>query len=150
MKEACESGILAGYPVIDLKVTLTDGSYHEVDSSEMAFKIAGSMAMKEAVLKASPVLLEPIMKVEVEVPEDFLGDVMGDLNSRRGQIEGMGTEASVAKVTANVPLAEMFGYATDIRSKTQGRGIFSMEFSHYGEVPRNVAEAIISKNTGNA
>lgn len=150
MKEACESGILAGYPVIDLKVTLTDGSYHEVDSSEMAFKIAGSMAMKEAVLKASPVLLEPIMKVEVEVPEDFLGDVMGDLNSRRGQIEGMGTEASVAKVTANVPLAEMFGYATDIRSKTQGRGIFSMEFSHYGEVPRNVAEAMISKNSGNA
>jgi elongation factor G len=136
--------------VIDLEVTLTDGSYHEVDSSEMAFKIAGSMAMKEAVLKASPVLLEPIMKVEVEVPEDFLGDVMGDLNSRRGQIEGMGTEASVAKVTANVPLAEMFGYATDIRSKTQGRGIFTMEFSHYGEVPRNVAEAMISKNSGNA
>lgn len=150
MKEACESGILAGYPVIDLKVTLLDGSYHEVDSSEMAFKIAGSMAMKEAVMKASPVLLEPIMKVEVEVPEDFLGDVMGDLNSRRGQIEGMGSEAGVAKVTADVPLAEMFGYATDIRSKTQGRGIFSMEFSHYGEVPRNVAEAIISKNSGNA
>ncbi|MBU6228676.1 MAG: elongation factor G [Cyanobacteria bacterium REEB459] len=150
MKEACESGILAGYPVIDLKVTLTDGSYHEVDSSEMAFKIAGSLAMKEAVLKASPVLLEPIMKVEVEVPEDFLGDVMGDLNSRRGQIEGMGTEATIAKITADVPLAEMFGYATDIRSKTQGRGIFSMEFSHYGEVPRHVAEAIISKNSGNA
>ncbi len=150
MKEACESGILAGYPVIDLKVTLIDGSYHDVDSSEMAFKIAGSMAMKEAVMKASPVLLEPIMKVEVEVPEDFLGDVMGDLNSRRGQIEGMGTEADIAKVTAHVPLAEMFGYATDIRSKTQGRGIFSMEFSHYGEVPRNVAEAIISKNSGNA
>ncbi|MBD2107698.1 elongation factor G [Nodosilinea sp. FACHB-13] len=150
MKEACESGILAGYPVIDLKVTLVDGSYHDVDSSEMAFKIAGSMAMKEAVMQASPVLLEPIMKVEVEVPENFLGDVMGDLNSRRGQIEGMGTEVDVAKVTAHVPLAEMFGYATDIRSKTQGRGIFSMEFSHYGEVPRNVAEAIISKNTGNA
>jgi elongation factor G len=150
MKEACESGILAGYPVIDLKVTLVDGSYHDVDSSEMAFKIAGSMAMKEAVLKASPVLLEPIMKVEVEVPEDFLGDVMGDLNSRRGQIEGMGTEVDVAKVIAHVPLAEMFGYATDIRSKTQGRGIFSMEFSHYGDVPRNVAEAIISKNSGNA
>lgn len=150
MKEACESGILAGYPVIDLRVTLTDGSYHEVDSSEMAFKIAGSMAMKEAVMKASPVLLEPVMKVEVEVPEDFLGDVMGDLNSRRGQIEGMGSDAGVAKVTAEVPLAEMFGYATDIRSKTQGRGIFSMEFSHYGEVPRGVAEAIISKNSGNA
>ncbi|PZV20213.1 MAG: elongation factor G [Leptolyngbya sp.] len=150
MKEACESGIIAGYPVIDLKVTLVDGSYHDVDSSEMAFKIAGSMAIKEAVMQASPVLLEPIMKVEVEVPEDFLGDVMGDLNSRRGQIEGMGTDVGVAKVTAHVPLAEMFGYATDIRSKTQGRGIFSMEFSHYGEVPRNVAEAIISKNTGNA
>jgi elongation factor G len=150
MKEACESGILAGYPVIDLKVTLLDGSYHEVDSSEMAFKIAGSMAMKDAVMKASPVLLEPIMKVEVEVPEEFLGDVMGDLNSRRGHIEGMGAEAGISKIAANVPLAEMFGYATDIRSKTQGRGIFSMEFNRYGEVPRNVAEAIISKNSGNA
>ena len=150
MKEACESGILAGYPVIDLKVTLLDGSYHDVDSSEMAFKIAGSMAMKEAVMKASPILLEPMMKVEVEVPEDFLGDVMGDLNSRRGQIEGMGSEGGIAKVTSKVPLAEMFGYATDIRSKTQGRGIFSMEFSHYDEVPRNVADAIIAKNKGNA
>jgi len=150
MKEACESGILAGYPVIDLKATMVDGSYHDVDSSEMAFKIAGSMAIKEAVMKASPVLLEPMMKVEVEVPENFLGDVMGDLNSRRGQIEGMGSEAGIAKVTAKVPLAEMFGYATDIRSKTQGRGIFSMEFSNYEEVPRNVAEAIIAKNKGNA
>jgi len=150
MKEACESGILAGYPVIDVKATLIDGSFHDVDSSEMAFKIAGSLAIKEAVIKASPVLLEPMMKVEVEVPEDFLGDVMGDLNSRRGQIEGMGSEAGIAKVTAKVPLAEMFGYATDIRSKTQGRGIFSMEFSHYDEVPRNVAEAIIAKSKGNA
>ena len=150
MKEACESGILAGYPVIDLKATLVDGSYHDVDSSEMAFKIAGSMAIKEAVTKASPVMLEPMMKVEVEVPEDFLGDVMGDLNSRRGQIEGMGSEGGISKVSAKVPLAEMFGYATDIRSKTQGRGIFSMEFSHYDEVPRNVAEAIIAKNKGNA
>jgi elongation factor G len=150
MKEACESGILAGYPVIDLKVTLVDGSYHDVDSSEMAFKIAGSMAMREGVLKASPVLLEPTMKVEVEAPEDFLGDVMGDLNSRRGHIEGMGSEDGITKVTAKVPLAEMFGYATDIRSKTQGRGIFSMEFSHYEEVPRTVAEAIIAKNNGNA
>jgi elongation factor G len=150
MKEACESGILAGYPVIDLKATLVDGSFHEVDSSEMAFKIAGSMAIKDGVMKASPVLLEPMMKVEVEVPEDFLGDVMGDLNSRRGQIEGMGSEQGIAKVTAKVPLAEMFGYATDIRSKTQGRGIFSMEFSHYDEVPRNVAEAIIAKSKGNA
>ena len=124
MKEACESGILAGYPVIDLKVTLVDGSYHDVDSSEIAFKIAGSMAMREGVLKASPVLLEPTMKVEVEVPEDFLGDVIGDLNARRGHIEGMGSEEGINKVTAKVPLAEMFGYATDIRSKTQGRGIF--------------------------
>ena len=150
MKETTESGILAGYPVIDIKATLVDGSYHDVDSSEMAFKIAGSMAIKEAVMKASPVLLEPMMKVEVEVPENFLGDVMGDLNSRRGQIEGMGSEQGIAKVTAKVPLAEMFGYATDIRSKTQGRGIFSMEFSTYDEVPRNVAEAIIAKSKGNA
>ncbi|MBR8839724.1 MAG: elongation factor G [Stigonema ocellatum SAG 48.90 = DSM 106950] len=150
MKESCESGVLAGYPLIDVKATLIDGSYHDVDSSEMAFKIAGSMAMKEAVMKASPVLLEPMMKVEVEVPENFLGDVMGDLNSRRGQIEGMGSEQGLAKVTAKVPLAEMFGYSTDIRSKTQGRGIFSMEFSHYEEVPRNVAEAIIAKSKGNA
>lgn len=150
MKESTESGVLAGYPLIDVKATLIDGSYHDVDSSEMAFKIAGSMAMKEAVMKASPVLLEPMMKVEVEVPENFLGDVMGDLNSRRGQIEGMGSEQGIAKVTSKVPLAEMFGYATDIRSKTQGRGIFSMEFSHYEEVPRNVAEAIIAKSKGNA
>jgi elongation factor G len=148
MKEACESGILAGYPLIDLKVTLVDGSYHEVDSSEMAFKIAGSIAIKEGATKASPVLLEPMMEVEVEVPENFLGDVMGDLNSRRGQIEGMGSDAGIAKVNAKVPLAEMFGYATDIRSKTQGRGIFTMEFSHYEEVPRNVAETIIAKNKG--
>jgi elongation factor G len=150
MKEACESGILAGYPVIDLKATLVDGSYHDVDSSEMAFKIAGSMAIKEAVLKASPVILEPMMKVEVEVPEDFIGTVIGDLNSRRGQIEGQETEQGIAKVAAKVPLAEMFGYATDIRSKTQGRGIFTMEFSHYEEVPRSIAEGIIAKSKGNA
>ena len=148
MKETSESGIIAGYPLIDVKATLVDGSYHDVDSSEMAFKIAGSMAMKEAVMKASPVLLEPLMKVEVEVPEEFLGDVIGDLNSRRGQIEGMGSEDGLAKVTSKVPLAAMFGYATDIRSKTQGRGIFSMQFSNYEEVPRNVAEAIIAKNKG--
>jgi elongation factor G len=150
MREACESGIIAGYPLIDVKVTMVDGSYHDVDSSEMAFKIAGSMAIREAVMKASPVLLEPLMKVEVEAPEEFLGDVMGNLNSRRGQIEGMGSESGMAKVTAKVPLAEMFGYATDIRSMTQGRGIFSMEFSQYSEVPRNVAEAIIAKSKGNA
>jgi elongation factor G len=150
MKEACESGILAGYPMIDLKATLIDGSYHDVDSNEMAFKIAGSMAIKDAVMKASPVLLEPTMKVEVEVPEDFLGPVMGNLISRRGQIESQGVERGLAKVTTQVPLAEMFGYATDIRSMTQGRGTFTMEFSHYEEVPRNVAEAIIAKNKGNA
>ena len=150
MKEACESGILAGYPVIDLKATLVDGSYHDVDSSEMAFKIAGSMAIKSAVMKASPVLLEPMMKVEVEVPEDFLGPVMGNLISRRGQIEAQGVEQGLAKVTTKVPLAEMFGYATDIRSMTQGRGIFTMEFSHYDEVPRSVAETIIAKSKGNA
>ncbi|MBE9116443.1 elongation factor G [Lusitaniella coriacea LEGE 07157] len=150
IKECCESGILAGYPLIDLKVTLVDGSYHDVDSSEMAFKIAGSMGIRNAVTKASPALLEPMMKVEVEVPENFIGDVIGDLNSRRGQVEGMNTEEGVSKVAAKVPLAEMFGYATDIRSKTQGRGIFSMEFSHYDEVPRHVAEAIIAKSKGNA
>lgn len=150
MKEACESGIIVGYPVIDLKVTLVDGSYHDVDSSEMAFKIAGSMAIRDAVKKSAPVLLEPTMKVEVEVPEDFLGDVIGDLNSRRGQIEGMGSDAGLAKVKALVPLAEMFGYATDIRSKTQGRGIFSMEFNRYDEVPRSIADDIIAKGKGNA
>ncbi|MGV0024145.1 elongation factor G [Phormidesmis priestleyi] len=150
MKEACESGILAGYPLIDVKATLIDGSYHEVDSNEMAFKIAGSMAIKDGVMKASPVLLEPVMKVEVEAPEDFLGTVMGNLISRRGQIEAQGVERGIAKVSTKVPLAEMFGYATDIRSMTQGRGTFTMEFSHYEEVPRNVAEAIIAKNKGNA
>lgn len=150
MKEACESGILAGYPLIDIKATMVDGSYHDVDSSEMAFKIAGSMAIKEAVMKASPVLLEPMMKVGVEVPEDFLGGVMGDLISRRGHIEGQTVDQGLAKITSKVPLATMFGYATDIRSMTQGRGIFSMEFSHYEEVPRSVAEAIIAKNKGNA
>ncbi|WP_445635738.1 elongation factor G [Nostoc sp. DSM 114161] len=150
MKESCESGVLAGYPLIDVKATLIDGSYHDVDSSEMAFKIAGSMAMKEAVLKASPVLLEPMMKVEVEVPEDFMGNVIGDLISRRGQIESQSIEQGLAKVASKVPLATMFGYATDIRSKTQGRGIFTMEFSHYEEVPKSVAETIIAKSKGNA
>ena len=150
MKEACESGIIAGYPMIDLKATLVDGSFHDVDSSEMAFKIAGSIAIRNAVEEAAPVVLEPIMQVEVEVPEDFLGDIMGDLNARRGNIQGMSSEDGIAKVSAKVPLAEMFGYATDIRSKTQGRGIFSMEFSNYDEVPRHVAEAIIAKNKGNA
>ena len=149
VKQTCESGILAGYPLIDIKVTLVDGSYHDVDSNEMAFKVAGSMAVREAVKQASPVVLEPMMKVEVEVPEDFLGDAIGDLNSRRGNIEGMNSDSGIAKIDAQVPLAKMFGYATDIRSKTQGRGIFSMEFSEYSDVPRNEAEAIIVKNKGN-
>ncbi len=150
MKEACESGVIAGYPLIDVRATLVDGSYHDVDSSEMAFKIAGSMAIKEGVNQASPVLLEPTMKVEVEVPEEFLGNVIGDLNSRRGQIEGQESDQAqgLAKVIARVPLAEMFGYATDIRSKTQGRGIFSMEFNSYEEVPRSVAETIIARSQG--
>jgi elongation factor G len=150
MRESCASGVLAGYPLIDVKVTLVDGSFHDVDSSEMAFKIAGSMALKNGVLEASPVLLEPKMKVEVEVPEEFLGSVIGDLISRRGQIEGQVVDQGLSKVTTHVPLATMFGYATDIRSMTQGRGIFSMEFSHYDEVPRSVAEPIIEKNKGNA
>jgi elongation factor G len=148
VKETCESGILAGYPVIDLKVSLIDGSYHEVDSNEMAFKIASSMAVKDAVMKAGPVILEPLMKVEVEAPDNFLGNVIGDLNSRRGQIEGQEADRGIAKIAAKVPLGEMFGYATTIRSSTQGRGTFSMEFSHYDEVPRNIAEAIVSKSKG--
>ncbi len=150
MKETSESGVIAGYPLIDVKVTLVDGSYHDVDSSEMAFKIAGSMAFKDGVKKCNPVLLEPMMKVEVEVPEDFLGAIIGDLSSRRGQVEGQSIDDGLSKVGAKVPLAEMFGYATQLRSMTQGRGIFSMEFSNYEEVPRNVAEAIISKNQGNS
>ena len=150
MKETCESGVIAGYPLIDVKVTLVDGSYHDVDSSEMAFKIAGSMAFKDGIKKCNPVLLEPMMKVEVEVPEDFLGSIIGDLSSRRGQVEGQSIEDGQSKVQAKVPLAEMFGYATQLRSMTQGRGIFSMEFSTYEEVPRNVSEAIISKNQGNS
>jgi elongation factor G len=148
MKEACESGILAGYPVIDLRATLVHGSFHDVDSSEMAFKIAGSMAIKEAVMKAQPVLLEPMMKVEVETPENYMGDVIGDLSRRRGTIIGMEDTASGKSVESRVPLSEMFGYSTDLRSSTQGRASFSMEFSHYEEVPRNVAEAIIAKSKG--
>jgi elongation factor G len=149
MKETCESGVIAGYPLIDVKVTLVDGSFHDVDSSEMAFKIAGSMAIKEAVHRADPTLLEPTMKVEIEVPEDFVGSIIGDLTSRRGQIEGQTVDDGLAKITANVPLAEMFGYATDVRSMTQGRGTFSMEFRRYDEVPRNLAETLIAKSQGN-
>ncbi len=142
---AMQSGVLAGYNVVDVKVTLYDGSYHEVDSSEMAFKIAGSMAFKEAMRKADPVLLEPIMKVVVIVPEDYMGDVIGDINSRRGLMQGMEAVTGAQQITALVPLSEMFGYATDLRSRTQGRGQYVMEPSHYAEVPKNVAEAIIAK-----
>ena len=144
VKEAAESGVLAGYPVVDLKVTLFDGSFHEVDSNEMAFKLAASMAFKEGVQKAGPVLLEPIMKVEVVAPEEFLGDVMGQINSRRGSIQGMEVRPGKAQaVRAMVPLAEMFGYATQLRSATQGRGVFSMEFDHYAPVSQSVAEEVL-------
>ena len=139
------SGVLAGYNVVDVKVKLYDGSYHEVDSSEMAFKIAGSMAFKEAMRKADPVLLEPIMKVTVIVPDEYLGDVIGDLNSRRGMIQSMEAENGAQRVTAHVPLSEMFGYATDMRSKTQGRGQYVMEPDTYAEVPKNIAEKIMSE-----
>ena len=145
IQEAMESGVLGGYPVVDVRATLVDGSYHEVDSSEMAFKIAGSMAMKEALKKADPVLLEPIMKVEVTVPEEYMGDVIGDINSRRGRIEGMEPQGNAQVIRAFVPLAEMFGYATDLRSRTQGRGVYVMQLSHYEEVPASVMEKIIAK-----
>lgn len=137
------SGVLGGYQVLDVKVTVFDGSYHEVDSSEMAFRIAASMAFKDGCRKADPVLLEPIMKTDVVVPEEYMGDVMGDLNARRGRIEGIETRAGSQVITAYVPLAEMFGYATGLRSKTQGRGTFTMQFSHYEEVPKNIQESII-------
>lgn len=145
VREALESGVIAGYPVLDVKVTLFDGSYHEVDSSEMAFKIAGSMAVKEALQKAKPVLLEPMMKVEVVTPDEYLGDVMGDLNGRRGRIEGMELEKGVQTVHAYVPLSEMFGYATALRSSTQGRANYSMEFDHYEPVPKNIADELTKK-----
>ena len=145
VREALEGGVIAGYPVVDVKVTIFDGSYHDVDSNEMAFKIAGSMAVKEGVRKAKPVLLEPIMKVEVVTPEDYSGDVIGDLNRRRGQIQGMEDSPSGKVVTAEVPLAEMFGYATSVRSMSQGRATFTMEFAKYLEVPNNVAEAVMKK-----
>ena len=148
IQEAMQSGVLAGYPVVDFKITLFDGSYHDVDSSEMAFKIAGSMAFKDACRKAGAVLLEPMMKVEVEVPEEYMGDVIGDLNRRRGQINSMDDRMGLKIVNAFVPLAEMFGYSTDLRSATQGRGTYSMEFDHYGEVPANISKEIIEKRKG--
>ena len=146
IQEASETGILAGYPVVDIKVTLFDGSYHEVDSNEMAFKVAGSMAFKEAMAKAKPVLLEPMMKVEVVTPEDYMGDVMGDLNRRRGMVKAMDDAPAGKLLKADVPLAEMFGYATDLRSATQGRASYSMEFSHYAEAPTGVANEVMKKS----
>jgi elongation factor G len=148
IKEALDSGVMAGYPVVDIKVTLIDGSYHEVDSSEMAFKIAGSMGFKEGCQRAAPVILEPIMSVEVVVPEDYMGDVIGDLNSRRGRIMGMEGRSGAQVVTAMVPLAQMFGYSTDLRSATQGRATYSMTFDHYEQVPKSVAEEIVAKVKG--
>ena len=148
IKEAMENGVVAGYPMVDIKAVVYDGSYHEVDSSEMAFKVAGSMAFKAGALKASPVLLEPYVKVEVTVPEEYMGDVIGDLNSRRGRIEGMEPRNGVQVINAFVPLSEMFGYATDLRSKTQGRGNYSMEVSYYDEVPKNISDAIVAKTKG--
>ena len=144
IEEASQAGILAGFPVLGIKATVYDGTYHEVDSSEMAFHIAGSMCFKEAMAKASPAILEPIMKVEVTMPEEYMGDVIGDLNSRRGRIEGMDDIGGGKIVRAFVPLAEMFGYSTDLRSRTQGRGNYSMFFERYEQVPKSVQEKIIN------
>jgi len=146
IEESMQNGLIAGFPAIDIKATIVDGSYHDVDSSEMAFKIAGSMALKAAKKSCDPVLLEPVMKVEVTVPEEYMGDVMGDLNSRRGRIEGMEAQSGAQIIRAHVPLAEMFGYATALRSRTQGRGNYSMHFDHYEEVPKSIAETIVEKN----
>jgi elongation factor G len=145
IKEAMRNGVLAGYPVVDVKVKLYDGSYHDVDSDEVSFKVAGAMAFKDGARKAKPVILEPLMSVEVTTPEEYLGDVMGDLNSRRGKIEGFEPRRDAQVIKAIVPLAEMFGYATTIRSMTQGRAIYSMQFAHYSAVPKSVAEEIIEK-----
>jgi elongation factor G len=145
VREQMENGVVAGYPVVDCKVSLYDGSYHDVDSSEMAFKIAGSIAFRDGALKAAPVLLEPVMKVEVVTPEDYMGDVMGDLNRRRGLPQGMDDSPSGKVIRAEVPLAEMFGYATDLRSMSQGRAVYSMEFEKYSEVPQSVADTVMRK-----
>ena len=143
-----ENGPRAGYPVVDVRVTLTDGKYHDTDSSEIAFKIAGSLALKEAAKRAKPVLLEPIMAVEVVTPEEYMGDVIGDLNRRRGRVHGMEPRGNAQVVRAHVPLSEMFGYATDVRSMTQGRATYTMQFDRYEEVPNNIAEEIIEHRTG--
>ena len=148
IQEALEAGVVAGYPVQDVKVILYDGSYHEVDSSELAFKIAGSMAIKKAMRAANPVLLEPIFKVEVTTPEEYMGDVIGDLNSRRGQVSGMTDRNNAKIVNGHVPLSQMFGYATDLRSKTQGRASYSMEFEKYDQVPNNIAQQVVAERQG--
>jgi len=148
IEEALQNGILAGYPVLDIRATVYDGSYHDVDSSEMAFKIAGSMAFKAGALKADPAIIEPVMKVEVTVPEEYMGDVIGDISSRRGRIEGMEARGNTQVVRGYVPLSEMFGYSTDLRSATQGRGVYVMQFDHYEEVPKGIAEGIIAKRQG--
>jgi elongation factor G len=147
-QEAAEFGVLAGYPMVDLKVTLTDGAYHEVDSSELAFKIAGSMAFKKAAAQADPVLLEPVMAVEVRTPDEYMGDVIGDLNSRRGQIQAMEEQSGIRVVKALVPLSEMFGYVGDLRSRTQGRADYTMQFDSYAEVPPSISKEIIAKARG--
>jgi elongation factor G len=148
IEEALESGVKAGYPMVDVRVTLTDGSYHDVDSSEMAFKVAGSMALREAARRAKPVLLEPVMSVEVVTPEEFMGDVIGDLNRRRGRIEGMEPRGNTQVIRAFVPLAQMFGYATDLRSQTQGRATYTMQFDRYAEMPSALAEEITEHRSG--
>ena len=143
VEEALDSGVKAGYPMVDVRVTLTDGKYHDVDSSEIAFKVAGSIALQEAARRAKPVLLEPVFAVEVVTPEEFMGDVIGDLNRRRGQVEGMESRGNAQVITGRVPLAEMFGYATDVRTITQGRATYTMQFEGYEEVPPNIAEKVI-------
>ena len=148
IEEALENGVKAGYPMVDIRVTLVDGKYHDVDSSEIAFKVAGSLAFKEAAKRAKPVLLEPIFAVEVVTPEDFLGDVIGDLSRRRGRVEGQERRGNALAVTARVPLSEMFGYATDLRSNTQGRATYTMQFEAYEEVPPNIGEKIVEQRTG--
>ena len=146
IKEAMDTGVLAGYPMVDMRVELIDGSYHDVDSSEMAFKIAGSMAFKEAAKRAHPVILEPMMNVEVVCPDAYMGDILGDLSSRRGKIGGMTQRGEAQVISASVPLSEMFGYSTKLRSSSQGRAVYSMEFSHYEEVPKSKMEEIVAKN----
>ena len=148
VQEQMRSGVLAGYPIEDVRVTLYDGSYHDVDSSEMAFKIAGAMCFRQGALEAGPTILEPLMKVEVVTPEDYMGDVMGDLNRRRGIVSGMDDTVAGKSIRAEVPLSEMFGYATSLRSATQGRATYSMEFEEYAEAPRVIADAIVSSKTG--